>query len=106
MHAIEVPDSRNAAFGVSRNAFEGSENSHASESFPNFNAQPVIRETDIVGQRCFGVLVREIVAQVRQKRAPRLKLFRDSYGSLQRRVRRVRFMTKGIEKQHVQTSQL
>src|SRR6266481_2793820 len=68
--------------------------------------QPVIRQPHALRQRCVSRLVRQVVTDVREKRALWFYRFHDFQRLLDRRMRGMRCVAQGVQKQDVEVPQL
>src|SRR5580700_12173968 len=64
--------------------------------------QSVISKMYTLRQRCFRLCMSQVMANVGEKSLPRLELFRPFQTLRHGRMGRMRFMTQGVEKQHVE----
>ncbi len=99
MHAVEISDRHPRRTELSRLC------DAPSNTASHLNLQPVIRKMHILRQRRLGRLMRQIVADVREIRSPRLQFLHPLEAPLDGRMRRMRPMPQCIQKQNVQSLQ-
>ena len=73
--------------------------------FSDFNLQPVVRQPDMRRQTLLRAGVSQIVADVREERAPGRQLLHRFERPLHGGMRGMRLMPQRVQEQHIQTAQ-